>query len=80
VGAAESTVLSQIVRSGGPVGGPRWTLIQIVIVVAIISIIAVVFIGPCWSAGCRIGQAISFRLDAVNPDATEQDRINEALD
>lgn len=69
-----------ILSNGGVIAAPAFSLIQISIVIAIIAIITVFFVGPCWSASCRLGQSVLFRQQASNPDSTEQAKINQALD
>lgn len=50
---------------GGVSGPASWSLVQISVAVAIVSIIFVAFIGPCWSATCRatLGLTFSYRCE-----------------
>jgi hypothetical protein len=62
-------------------GTVAWGLVQVIIVVAIIAIIGVFFIGPCWSASCRSTLGGLFMGAGTFPDVNdEMPRIRQALD
>lgn len=57
-----------------------FTLVQVVVSIGIVSAAIVLFIGPCFRSSCRAVKNNQFRIQAINPDDFEQERINEALD